>query len=74
MKNGTFAPDIIFSKLLKCKKYFWKIFENFNYSYKMMQCSKYSIWGKGLMGQCPAMKTFDEMLSLSMVFRTNFSR
>ena len=50
MKNGTIAPDvpfsIIFSKLLKCKKYFfWKIFENLNYLKKLMQCSKYSIWG-----------------------------
>ena len=55
MKNGTLANiqfSIIFSKLLKCKKYFWKKIENLNYLQKMMQCSKYSIWGKGLTSLC----------------------
>ena len=52
MKNGTFAPEepfsITFSKLLKFKKYFFENIWKFDLFIEMMQFSKYSIWGKGL--------------------------
>ena len=44
--NVSFS--IIFSNLLKCKKYFLKNIKKFELLIEMMQCSKYSIWGKGL--------------------------